>query len=235
TPHPPGCLLELEILPGVPHALEQLNAAGFVLVVATNQPDVARGTQIRARVDEMNQYLMDHLPLREVLTCYHDNADHCLCRKPNPGMIHEAAARHDLSIGASFMIGDRWSDIAAGAAAGCATILIAASYSKAEKCQPDYRVGSLPEAASIILSMVPSPLVLDGEDRVRGHSSRSVEEFRRSRAEMSPHFSEPGRVAPVRAEGTSSELRSDRADTARLRMRSCLRTNPSGPACRVFC
>jgi D-glycero-D-manno-heptose 1,7-bisphosphate phosphatase len=99
----------------------------------------------------MNRYLMKRLPLRDVLTCYHDNADNCLCRKPKPGMIHGAAGRHGILLESSFMIGDRWSDIIAGAAAGCRTFLIGAPYSQAEKCRPDCTVSNLLEASAIIL------------------------------------------------------------------------------------
>lgn len=151
VPHPPDHLGQFELLPGVPEATRRLKEAGFSLVVVTNQPDVARGTQTRQRVDEINEYLRDRLPVLEVLTCFHDNADDCSCRKPKPGLLLEAAGRWRLDLGRSFMIGDRWSDVVAGQAAGCRSILIDMPYSKRERCTPERCVADLSEAAEVIL------------------------------------------------------------------------------------
>ena len=150
TPYPPATLDEVHILPGVHEALRQLRQLGLVLLVVTNQPDVARGTQTRARVEEINALLMRELPLDGVYTCYHDNADACLCRKPGDGSLREAAREHGIDLSRSFMVGDRWSDIVAGASAGCRTFLINLPYSKCERCTPDYTIANLPEAAAII-------------------------------------------------------------------------------------
>src|SRR5439155_6336236 len=136
VPHPPHDLAEFELLPGVPEALARLAAAGFALVVVTNQPDVARGTQTRARVDELNDRVRATLPVLDVLTCFHDDADGCACRKPKPGLLLEAARRWHLDPGRSFMVGDRWSDVVGGRAAGCRTVLIETPYSKLERCLP---------------------------------------------------------------------------------------------------
>lgn len=153
VPHPPNSVDELHILPGVADALNDLRQAQFHLIVVTNQPDVARGTQTRERVEEINSALRRQLPVGEVVVCYHDNADQCLCRKPKPGMILDAAARFDLDPTRSFMVGDRWGDIVAGETAGCITFLIEESYSGAAKCRPNYRVADLSEAARIILQL----------------------------------------------------------------------------------
>ena len=150
--HPPDSLAEFELLPGVPDAVRRLADAGFKLVVVTNQPDVARGLQKREAVEEMNAFLCRTLPILGVMACYHDNADNCACRKPKPGMILEAAQRFGLDVRASCLIGDRWSDVAAGQAAGCrASILIATPFSGQERCTPDYAAANLPEAAAWIL------------------------------------------------------------------------------------
>src|SRR3954471_12413686 len=87
TTRPPLSVTELKLLPGVPEALARLRAAGFVLVVVTNQPDVARGKQTRAAVDEINSRMTAELPLLDVFACYHDGADKCACRKPQPGLL----------------------------------------------------------------------------------------------------------------------------------------------------
>ena len=151
VPHPPHDLSEFELLPGVPEALARLAAAGFALVVVTNQPDVARGTQTRARVDEINDRVRAGLPVLDVLTCFHDSGDDCACRKPRPGLVLEAAARWGLDLAASFLVGDRWSDVEAGRAAGCTAVLVETPWSGRERCRPDHCVRDLPEAADWIL------------------------------------------------------------------------------------
>ena len=152
VPHPPQCMDEVEILPGVPEALGMLAANGFTLLVVTNQPDVARGTQQRAVVEEINAALLRHLPLDGLYTCYHDTTDRCACRKPKPGLLLKAAAEHQIDLKSSFMIGDRGSDIAAGAAAGCRTILIKRSYSDCGRVTPDFTVNDLMAAGDAVLS-----------------------------------------------------------------------------------
>ena len=151
TPHPPASLEEFRFLPGVEQACQGLRAAGFMLIVVTNQPDVARGTQTREGVEALNDRVRSELPVKEVLTCYHDNIDNCDCRKPKPGLLLHAAVRWHLNLDESFMIGDRWSDVEAGQACGCFTILIERSYSRSEHCQPDWIVSDLATAAAIIL------------------------------------------------------------------------------------
>ena len=150
-PYPPANLAEMEILPGVPEALEALHKAGYLLIVVTNQPDVARGTVSRAAVEEMNNHVVSRLPIDEFRTCYHDSADCCICRKPSPGALLSAAALHDIDLKGSFMVGDRWRDVEAGKRAGCQTIFIDYGYAETRPEQFDCRVGSLLEAVPIIL------------------------------------------------------------------------------------
>jgi D-glycero-D-manno-heptose 1,7-bisphosphate phosphatase len=154
TPHPPACCEEVEILPGVREALAELGAQGLPLIVVTNQPDVARGTQTRDAVEQINSMLMEQLPLTKVFTCFHDTADDCACRKPKPGLLHEAGAAYNIDLTRSFLVGDRWSDVSAGQAAGCTTFLIDLPYSQDHRCRPDYRVADLPEAAKMILRLL---------------------------------------------------------------------------------
>ena len=123
-PFAPFSIAEFEILPGVPEALTSLRAAGYLLIVTTNQPDIARGHGSRAASDAIIAHMRRHLSLDEVMVCYHDDTDGCACRKPKPGMIYAAAVAHDVELAKSFMIGDRWRDIGAGKNAGCRTILV---------------------------------------------------------------------------------------------------------------
>src|SRR5688572_31367462 len=150
-PYPPATPGELRIIPGTGEALARLKEHGFLLLVVTNQPDVARGAQSREAVDEMHRDLRTRLPLDAVFTCFHDDKDSCDCRKPRPGLVTRAARQHGVDIDQSFMAGDRWRDVEAGANAGCKTIWIDRGYSEqAPAAMPDVRVSSLPEAVDWI-------------------------------------------------------------------------------------
>lgn len=153
VPHPPQSVAECEILPGVFDALSSLKELGLPLIVVTNQPDVARGSQTRLAVDTINAYLASMLPIDAFYVCCHDNADKCECRKPKPGMLLRAAREHGIDLSRSFMVGDRYSDILAGAAAGCRTLLIDLPYSQGDRCCPDARVADLTEAARQICAI----------------------------------------------------------------------------------
>ncbi len=149
--YPPASLEEVEILPQVQWALNNLKTTGYLLIVVTNQPDVATGKTSKLAVDEINSYLANSLPIDEFRTCYHDDKDGCHCRKPLPGALLDAAIAYQIDLKNSFMIGDRWKDIEAGAAAGCKTFFINYGYHEKQPDYPDFIVSSLAEAAEIII------------------------------------------------------------------------------------
>lgn len=158
-PYPPRNLSETELVPGAAEALAQLRAAGFLLLLITNQPDVARGTQQRAVVDGINEYVRTHVRLDGCFTCYHDDIDACTCRKPLPGLILVASETYHIDPKSSFVIGDRWRDIEAGYAAGCTTILIDNGYDERRPTRPAHaRVSSIQDAATWILKCGPHPI-----------------------------------------------------------------------------
>lgn len=152
-PTSPATLAGLEVLPDVPEALRALKAAGLLLIAVTNQPDVARGRQRREVADAINAALCAALPLDDLLACFHDDADDCDCRKPRPGLLTRAAARHGIDLATSYMIGDRWRDVEAGRRAGCTAILIERGYAERGPGGPGPHrtVRSLAEAAEWIL------------------------------------------------------------------------------------
>ncbi|MCX6064137.1 MAG: HAD family hydrolase [Chloroflexi bacterium] len=151
-PYPPERLEQVEILPGTASSLKQLQAAGMVLIGITNQPDVARGTQFRAMVEAINALLEAMLPIREIFVCYHDNADHCDCRKPKPGLILQAAEKYGIDLSRSWMVGDRWKDVAAGQAAGLKTIFVDYHYAEPYLGSPaDFTVDDTVLLSEIIL------------------------------------------------------------------------------------
>jgi transaldolase len=173
-PFPPASVEELEILPGVPEALRKLKESGFLLIGATNQPDVARGTQSREVVEKINMALLNALPLDEILVCYHDDSDNCRCRKPRPGLLIEAAQKYSVRLEASFMVGDRWRDIEAGRNAGCRTVLIDYGYmEKHPGNPPDLTAFSLMGAVDWILC----EHYESGEEKVKGLSELKVKVF----------------------------------------------------------
>jgi len=131
----------------------RLKAAGFVLIVATNQPDVGRGTIAQSSVEEIHAYLLSCLPIDRVEVCYHPGrgVSNCLCRKPKPGMLLKTASEFGIDLSSSWMIGDRWTDIGCGNAAGCRTIFIDRGYDEVLTEAPDFSVRDLGEAAELIL------------------------------------------------------------------------------------
>jgi D-glycero-D-manno-heptose 1,7-bisphosphate phosphatase len=150
-PYAPRRLEEFEVMPGVEAAVRQIKAAGFLTIVATNQPDVADGITPRATVDAMHAELHRRMPLDDIKVCFHNNAAHCTCRKPLPGLLLEAAANHGIDLATSYMVGDRWRDIKAGQAAGCHSVFIDYGFTQEEAIEPDAIAKSLPEAVAYIL------------------------------------------------------------------------------------
>ncbi len=152
-PYPPLSVEEFVMFPGIAEACRKLKQGGFLLVVATNQPDVGRGTLKQKVVESIHTHMQSMLPLDRVEVCYHSGqgASECDCRKPKPGMLLRAARELNIDLSASWMVGDRWRDIDCGHAAGCRTILIDYGYAESLKQQPDFRVTTLSEAAELIL------------------------------------------------------------------------------------
>ncbi len=153
-PYPPTSVVEFEILPDVPAACAKLKKAGFLLVVATNQPDVGRGTLAREVVDAIHAHMSAQLPIDRVEVCFHPGKglSNCDCRKPKPGMLLKAAKELNIDLARSWMVGDRWRDIDCGHAAGCKTVFIDRNYVEELKQKPDFSARNLGEAADIILA-----------------------------------------------------------------------------------
>jgi D-glycero-D-manno-heptose 1,7-bisphosphate phosphatase len=148
SPRDPG---ELVITFGARAALEELKREGFLLIVVTNQPDIARRKAKRADVDRINAQLCAALPLDAVEVCEHDDQEHCDCRKPKPGMILNAREKFGVDLAGSFVVGDRWRDIEAGRRAGCRTILIGDGYGETLPSVPTIKLASLPTAVRWII------------------------------------------------------------------------------------
>jgi D-glycero-D-manno-heptose 1,7-bisphosphate phosphatase len=158
---------QVTMISGATQALQRMRAAGYVLVGTSNQPAAAKGvvplellTEVQARVLSLLDregvvpeafYLCFHHPKGNVT----ELTRACDCRKPAPGMLLAAAKDLCIELGASWMIGDTDWDVAAGAAAGCRTILIenpASAHKRSAGARPDARVPDLAAAADWILS-----------------------------------------------------------------------------------
>lgn len=166
---------QIRILPGVPEALSALAEAGFALVVVTNQTVVARGQIGVCELEEIHDAMRRQLsergapPLDGVYVCLHHpratlepyRVD-CDCRKPRPGLLLRAAAEVGLGLDSSTMVGDRRSDVVAGALAGCSTVLVHSGVHLSPPIEttlelgvdiaPDHECADLPAAASWIMS-----------------------------------------------------------------------------------
>lgn len=126
----------VRILPGVPEAVASLNRAGWRVVVVTNQSGVARGLFTEPDVEAVHEHLAELLcGYGAKIDAFHHCPHHpdgeveayrvaCACRKPRPGMLRRAADELGLDLAASWMVGDRVTDLQAGAAVGCRTVLV---------------------------------------------------------------------------------------------------------------
>lgn len=152
-PYPPATAAEVRLVDGAAEGLARLSEMGFLLLVATNQPDVARGTQTMEELAAINQVLQDALPLDAVLMCPHDSVDGCECRKPKPGLLLTGGIEFGLALEACYMIGDRWRDMDAAAAAGVAGVWIDYGYDeRGPSAAPAARVKNLREAVEWIVN-----------------------------------------------------------------------------------
>lgn len=161
-PYPPATLAEFALFPGVPEACAQLAAAGYVLVVATNQPDVGRGDQAQSVVEAMHARLRELVPaITHIEVCYAPGQGVAHAedyrRKPAPGMITDAASNLGLDLARSWIVGDRWRDIDCGQRAGLRTVFIDFGYDEALRAAPDFTVQDFTAAAAVILRSTPLP------------------------------------------------------------------------------
>ncbi len=153
-PYPPQTLADFKLFPDVAAGCRDLKTAGFTLVVVTNQPDVGRGDQSQAVVESMHARLRELVPeIERIEVCYDPGrGELSRRRKPEPGMVLDAAAALDLDLGRSWMVGDRWRDIDCGRRAGLRTAFIDFGYSEELRERPDISVGSFSAAVAAILN-----------------------------------------------------------------------------------
>lgn len=150
---------DFRLLPGFVRALRRVTGAGYGAVIVTNQRAVALGLMTEADLAAIHAGLRrvlreEHgLALTDILYCPHDRGG-CTCRKPQPGMLLEAARRHGIELSQSWMVGDSERDIEAGHRAGCGCILVAGG---AGPTAAEYVVPSMDGLDSLIAEEVLRP------------------------------------------------------------------------------
>ena len=152
---------QLELLPHTAAGLQRLQAAGWLLVVITNQSGVGRGYFDEAMLVATNERLRSILraegvELDGIYYCPHVPEAGCLCRKPSTGLVEQAAAELGFDPARAFVIGDKPSDIQLGTNVGAITILVRTGYGAGHEARgdthPDYVVDDLATAAALILA-----------------------------------------------------------------------------------
>ncbi len=159
---------EFELLPGVAQAVRQLNHLGFLAVVVSNQPGIAKGKFTPALLDATTGKMHAALAqggarLDAVYYCLHHPQavtpayrQACECRKPRPGLLLQAARDLRIDLAASYLVGDGVSDVAAGQAAGVKTLFVSSrkcyvcSELARQDIRPDFVVPDLPRAAELV-------------------------------------------------------------------------------------
>lgn len=157
---------DFQFIPGAAEAIRQLNRAGFLVLVVTNQSGVARGYFPLAAVETLHRHLARQLAeagarVDGFYVCpHHPTAGQgelrrsCSCRKGDPGMLLQAAEEHGVDLARSYMIGDKEADVEAGERAGCTPLLVLTGYGQqtVRSLSPERAAafGNLKEAADFI-------------------------------------------------------------------------------------
>jgi len=150
---------KVKLIPGVPEALDELKRAGFVTVIVTNQAGIGRGLFTEAQYHAVQRELLRQIGAHRIdasYFCPDAPGVPSLRRKPEPGMVLEAAAEFQIDLSASFLVGDKAIDIECGRRAGTRTILVRTGYGAALERAPDFKApdfvaNSAPEAVGWIL------------------------------------------------------------------------------------
>ncbi len=145
-------LADLEFYPDAEDSVRRLRDAGFDVVIVTNQPDVSTGDLDARTLEAIHDQVAVRLMVTRIRTCPHVSADACSCRKPLPGLLIDEAQVSPVDFDASWLVGDRDSDIGAGLAMGCRTVFIDRGWTAETGRAAEAMVSTLTEAVDTILS-----------------------------------------------------------------------------------
>jgi D-glycero-D-manno-heptose 1,7-bisphosphate phosphatase len=155
-PYAPERLEDFRLVEGAAEGCRALKAAGFALVVVTNQPEVGRGTVEQGVIEGMHGRLLELIPeIDRIEVCYDSGrGEASRRRKPEPGMVLDAAEALGIDLSRSWMVGDRWRDVDCGSRAGLRTVFIDFGYADGLRTAPEFTVRTFPEAVSVILGVI---------------------------------------------------------------------------------
>ncbi len=154
----PLTLDEFQVIPEAVAPLKKLKAAGYILLVTTNQPGLSRGYQCRRELDRMHDLLRRQLPVDDILVCPHDEMDCCPCRKPRPGLFTEAAFKWHIDLERSFVVSDKWQDARAAHVTGCTSLLVRSPWNG--NGHHDFVLATLSEAVEKLLQLHSTTVLL---------------------------------------------------------------------------
>ena len=149
---------DVRAIPGAVAKLQKLRAAGWMNIIITNQSGLSSGKITMAQYESVNTELDRQLEglIDAVYFCPDSSANPTMRRKPNPGMLEEAAREHGIQLSKSWMIGDKDIDVQCGRAAGCRTILVRTGHGENQSgSEADFTVGNVVEAIEIIFTEWP--------------------------------------------------------------------------------
>ncbi|PJE60044.1 MAG: hypothetical protein COU85_00345 [Candidatus Portnoybacteria bacterium CG10_big_fil_rev_8_21_14_0_10_44_7] len=121
---------DFKLVPGASEVLRQAKEHGYLNIVVTKQPDIARGKMAEEELNKMHELLKSKMSIDAIYVCPHDRQDNCDCRKPKPGLILRATKDYDIDLNKSFMVGDEQTDIDAAKNVGVGSILLETGYNK---------------------------------------------------------------------------------------------------------
>jgi histidinol-phosphate phosphatase family protein len=149
---------QVRLYPGVPLALRELKAAGFLTFIVTNQSGIARGFFTESQYQAVQEQLLAEIGpglIDASYFCPDAPGVPSSCRKPEPGMVLQAARDFAIDLSRSYMIGDKAADIECGRRAGTRTILVMTGYGAQQTCAPDWRTPDVTQAIRLVLDQAP--------------------------------------------------------------------------------
>jgi len=154
----------LQVFPWAASAIRRLNQAGLPVIVVTNQSGVSRGLFPESLIGEVHRIMSETMAVSGARVdayyyCTHTLADRCECRKPLPGLLETAARDYNIDLSRSFVVGDRYADVAMAHAVGGRGVLVLSGYGRGEfehhreewPRQPDQVVEDLTQAVDFVL------------------------------------------------------------------------------------
>lgn len=149
-PYAPCSHEEFKIANGSISTVKKIKSMGFMTIIITNQPDISSGKSSPELMESFHKQLQNKMPIDDIYVCPHLEADNCSCRKPKPGLIYQAAEKHNIDLKSSFFIGDRWRDVGCAFKAGIKSIFIDHGYSEQLQHKPDFIISSIQFAEDCI-------------------------------------------------------------------------------------